>query len=538
MAGTSLAVIAVVIMVAFGQIWKEKGLFWRAGLICAMMKSVSPSAVLLGPMTGIFMEAVLMSASLYIFGRNFLGFLLGGVLALYSVVIHKVISVLFVYGFDLIRITKNLYEFSARQLHIENVSFVMAFFILSSIYIILGIIATTGGYIFGKKILKLKKANKETPDITLDKDNEFISSDKSRNSIPILFGHIIFIILSLLIMNMVSSVIAIVMIIFYSVACILYYKRPLRYLKKPGFWIQILIFAFTSAIFYNGFNESKILNYEGILAGINMAMRAILIVISFSAISSELRNPLIKAVLYRRGFQQFYTSLGLAFSALPYLLKNSANPKQLLRKPFKTLQTSFLQADKMFLLFKKTQLKQKKVVIVTGEKHEGKTTFLINLVNDLKQSDIKIGGFVAHGKFENNKRSEFELENIKTAERKIICSIRGYQNQKKTGPFYFYETGLNFGNEILKYENLKDIKFAVVDEIGPFELRGQGWTNAIDKLLEQTEIIQIWTVRKSLVYDVLRKFGINKAYIFDISQDNKQELINHLIRFQHTTISI
>ena len=33
MAGTILAMISVMIMVAFHQIWKEKGLFWRAGLI-------------------------------------------------------------------------------------------------------------------------------------------------------------------------------------------------------------------------------------------------------------------------------------------------------------------------------------------------------------------------------------------------------------------------------------------------------------------------------------------------------------------------
>ena len=48
-AGTLLAMNSVALMVAFHQVWKEKGLFWRAGLICALMKSISPSAVLLAP---------------------------------------------------------------------------------------------------------------------------------------------------------------------------------------------------------------------------------------------------------------------------------------------------------------------------------------------------------------------------------------------------------------------------------------------------------------------------------------------------------
>ena len=45
MSGTILAVLGISLLVAFGQIWKDKGLFWRAGLIAAMMKSGSPSAI-------------------------------------------------------------------------------------------------------------------------------------------------------------------------------------------------------------------------------------------------------------------------------------------------------------------------------------------------------------------------------------------------------------------------------------------------------------------------------------------------------------
>ena len=46
--------IGIILLISVSYIWKDKGLFWRSGLICALMKSVSPSAVIFGPMIAIF----------------------------------------------------------------------------------------------------------------------------------------------------------------------------------------------------------------------------------------------------------------------------------------------------------------------------------------------------------------------------------------------------------------------------------------------------------------------------------------------------
>ena len=61
--GNILTGIGIIIMVSIGQLWTERGLFWRAGLVCALMKSISPSAVIFGPMLAIFCEALLMELS-------------------------------------------------------------------------------------------------------------------------------------------------------------------------------------------------------------------------------------------------------------------------------------------------------------------------------------------------------------------------------------------------------------------------------------------------------------------------------------------
>ena len=113
--GTLLSVMSVWLLVAFMQVWNDKGIIWRAGLICALMKSISPSAVIIGPMTGIIMEAFLIEFALRLLGRNLVGYITGGALAVMSSLLHKVATLLILYGFDLVRIADSFYRFAVNQ---------------------------------------------------------------------------------------------------------------------------------------------------------------------------------------------------------------------------------------------------------------------------------------------------------------------------------------------------------------------------------------------------------------------------------------
>ncbi|HNX66600.1 MAG TPA: hypothetical protein PKH02_06930, partial [Bacteroidales bacterium] len=101
-AGNLLTGIGIIILVSISYIWKEKGLFWRSGVICALMKTISPSAVIFGPMIAIFSESVLMELSSRIFGRTVVGYLLGSMLAMSWNLFQKIINYIIFYGFDII----------------------------------------------------------------------------------------------------------------------------------------------------------------------------------------------------------------------------------------------------------------------------------------------------------------------------------------------------------------------------------------------------------------------------------------------------
>lgn len=87
--GNILTVIGIVILISISYTWTDQGLFWRAGLICALMKTVSPSAVIFGPMIAIFTEAFLLELSIRILGRTLAGYAIGSMLAMSWVLVRK-----------------------------------------------------------------------------------------------------------------------------------------------------------------------------------------------------------------------------------------------------------------------------------------------------------------------------------------------------------------------------------------------------------------------------------------------------------------
>ena len=156
LSGMILSFIGVWILIAFLQVWKENGLVWRAGIICALMKSVSPSALILGPMIGIFTEAILIELFIFVFGKNLMGYLFGGAFAVLSTILHKLVSLLILYGFDFVKILSDLYSYAVKQIDLAQLSPIYLIAFIAAIYIFTGMVGAVAGYITGSKYLKTR----------------------------------------------------------------------------------------------------------------------------------------------------------------------------------------------------------------------------------------------------------------------------------------------------------------------------------------------------------------------------------------------
>ena len=529
LSGTILSFIGVYLLVSFFQIWKESGVIWRAGLICALMKSISPSAIILGPMIGIFTEALLLEFFIFLFGKNLLGYMVGGAFAVFSTIIHKLVSLLITYGFDFINILAALYHFCVKQLHVDSVRPRYLILIIAGIYLVAGMVAAVLGYKTGKNYVKNRGRAVNQGDLTLQWNTQMFSAVFRHDfSLYFLVLNVAAVVLCLVLVNYDFVLLSIILSVLYISFCLYHYKSSLKRLKKFSVWIQFFIITLVAAFLWTGISEDDFFSMTGLIIGLKMNFRAILIIIGFSAISVELKNPVIKSILYRKGFASLYQSLGLAFSALPGIISSFPKPGKDHKKWHFPLSDLYKKAETLLVLFEKEHSTRPDVVIITGDIQQGKTTFTGKIADILMEKGILSDGFLAIGIHENGKRIGFDLLNLRTSRQIELCRTTMHPNWLKQGIFYFDPQGITIGNDILASVNPESSQLVVIDEIGPMELNNQGWGNSIEKLCRSAVPPHLWVVRRNLVDIISRKWNTGTIYIFDIGKDTIEEAVGKL----------
>jgi len=356
-AGSMLAFAGTVLLIGFYQIWPQKGLIIRAGLITAVMKSVSPSAIILGPMTGILLEAVLIELVILLLGNNFLSLMLAGILSVSSALFHKVVSLLILYGFDLIQIYVNIINFALKQFGLKEAGGWQILIALLSVYTLFGMMAALAGRYIGRKAVRMRN-EQGSYELALRKvrPKEFFEIKDQQTSVTLLIIHIVAIPLGLYLLNFLGVTIGLPFVVLYMLVFGYRYRFALRRLRKPIFWSQLIIIVLLSAIFWDIDDPNKNwISTEGFLVGIEMMIRALFIVVAFSALSVELRNQQVKNFLYGIGFGKFYQAVGMAFSALPIMISLLPGSKEIIKKPFKSFVMPLVMADSWLLLFEQNQ---------------------------------------------------------------------------------------------------------------------------------------------------------------------------------------
>ena len=529
--GMILSLIGVWLIISFLQVWKQRGLVWRAGIICALMKSISPSAIILGPMIGIFTEALLIEFFIFAFGKNIVGYLFAGAFAVLSSLLQKFFSLLILYGFDFLKILNDLYHFAVKQIGLNALSPLNLLIVITTIYVIIGMVGAMAGYFTGLKHTRNIQSPAENNEVILQFKNQFTNQSMGQNySIIFLVLNILTIAIILFLINYNFSIAAIISGLIYVGFCIFKYRNSLKRLRKISFWVSFIIITFAAAFLWNGFSQGAFFSINGLMVGLKMNARAIIIVIGFASLSVELKNPLIKSLLYHRGFASLYQSMNLAFSALPFIISNLSNKGSKNGNRFSriTLHGLFSQADTLLDMFKKEHLQRPEVVIITGEIHQGKTTFAQKIVADLHEQKIRIAGFFSVGINENGIRTGFNLVDIGSSRQIELCSDKKNEKRFKLGGSILIQDAIALGNEILNSNNLSDKQLIVIDEVGHLELNGQGWSNAIENITRSNTVPQLWIVRKSLVQKCSRRWNIGNAYIFDITESSIQEVESKL----------
>jgi len=525
LAGSMLSFASVVLMVAFLTLWPQRGMIIRAAMICAIMKSISPSAVIIGPMTGIFFEGALLELSLLVFGINGFSLIFGGMLAVFSAIVHKAVSLLVIYGGDLLILVENLYTFAVKQIGFESLSPWVLIGLLTFIYFLAG----AGAALIGRS-LGLSSVNQENPKQHFDRQGKglFELADKSGYSIGLLILLLLGLVGILLAFNSAPMWIYLPIASLFVTFIFLRYSYAIRPLARPKFWIQFAVLTILASMFIEGIEQGRIFTVYGFKTGLLLNLRAIVVLSSFAAIGVELKNPLIKTVLYKRGFAALYTALNLAFATLPGILTKLPPVKTTVRQ-FKKVFTGFFQlSGDLYMHYRAMYDHMPYTFLVAGSRESGKTTFLEVLSKELKDQGLTTGGFIAKAIHTDGSRSGYGLISLTDKTRSGFCTIEPHENWDKVGRFYIDPTGEQFGKKIIRDAN-DSCDVIIIDEVGPLELRNKGWSSDLLALGERPDIIQIWAVRDRLVDKVSRKWPIRNYQYVQIDQTSPQEMTKKIL---------
>jgi nucleoside-triphosphatase THEP1 len=525
MAGTVLAGCGVALLVASQMIWREPGLVWRAGVICAIMKSVSPSAVILGPMIGILTEALVIQGCISLLGRNRIALLIGGMLALLEPAIHRVASWIIEYGLDAGVLYVRLYDFVARALRVESIGpldLVAGYFLLN---MLIGLAAVMAGLTIAKRALAVP-----VPELLELSSGPAASLPKAMTQVRyrpyLLLVHFGVMIGGFMLIRRIPVWSSAVCVAAYSAVCLGNYRTIRRIFRRPKLWIELLTVGVLASLLLGNLSGGESgWSWEGLGVGLQMAMRAILVTIAFASIGTELRNPVIVDWFIRRKWGTLSAATNLAFQALPTMLAALNEQKQALRHPVRAiaqvLATGIRWLDAQTALPGHSGL----VFLITGETGSGKTSRLIELAKALRADGRAVAGVVAPVVREAEQRIGYDVVDISTGERQPLCRVNDPLQEIRVGPFGFDPAGFRFGEIVLQSALNHRAEVIVLDEIGPLEQSGQGWSHCLERLLAANVPLLILSVRPAMLVAIERHWKISPAVVWKADQISLPEML-------------
>ncbi|RPH75463.1 MAG: DUF2478 domain-containing protein [Candidatus Rokuibacteriota bacterium] len=277
---------------------------------------------------------------------------------------------------------------------------------------------------------------------------------------------------------------------------------------------------------------------DGASAGVVMVLRAMMVLLGFTAISVELRNPVILAWLERRRFRGLSDALGVAFGTLPAFMAALSEHRRLWRRP-RQLGAILLQLADRLVSAPAAGGRSRATTIITGPTGSGKTTLATAVVEQLRARGMRVAGVLAPGLLADGRRTGFDILNLATGERTPLAREGVAPGTHGTGPharwsrFAFSPEGLTLGRRAL----LADITGAdvvVIDEVGPFELSGGGWADALD-VLKGFDGVTILIVRESLVEQVRARWGSADTAVYTASAANAAAIADQCILHSRVT---
>jgi ABC-type cobalamin/Fe3+-siderophores transport system ATPase subunit len=147
------------------------------------------------------------------------------------------------------------------------------------------------------------------------------------------------------------------------------------------------------------------------------------------------------------------------------------------------------------------------LLLLTGLKGIGKTTWCLKLIQIAEQQGIEMEGIVSPGVYSGGKKTGIEIINVQSGKKRLFAELNPGEKQGISTPRWSFDPdSIAWANEILTTRSESEL--LIIDELGPLELlRGEGFLAGLSRIDSREFQLAIVVVRPSLLPKALQRWS-------------------------------
>ena len=178
-----------------------------------------------------------------------------------------------------------------------------------------------------------------------------------------------------------------------------------------------------------------------------------------------------------------------------------------------------------------------KIVIITGGKNSGKSSFIKAFLNELCKANLLVGGIYSPAVIKEGSKIAIDAVNISTSERRQLAVFApGWDAEMPLREWRFYNTVLQWGDRIIEKTIHDGNKFDVliIDEIGYLELeKNDGWTSVFN-LTNNSDFLSTYMVIREGLLVAAKNIWLKSRIVPINSICNEKKWISREIKYLHS----
>lgn len=153
-------------------------------------------------------------------------------------------------------------------------------------------------------------------------------------------------------------------------------------------------------------------------------------------------------------------------------------------------------------------------ILLVGGVESGKTATGLRLLSLLRQSGVRVGGFLAPRKLEGEETIGYSLIELSSNTTHPFAGLQ--PDGVRVGRFFISEKSMAMADRAVSAA-LDETSVVFIDEVGRLELERGGHAPAVRRILA-SKILPVLLVREEFVDDVVREFGIEAPVVFHVQK--------------------